>query len=207
MRFDYRALRLAMQRSGYTIPKLAEKIGIAEKTLWNWLNGQTEPRITQAHRLSKILDFNIDSLLMDEPPGYYDQVSECRHIHVVGHAAAGGVEISGWTDGNYPPSIGFDEVCLAVRDPHSFALEVRGDSMLPRLMPGDRVIVDPALEYVPGALHFVRFADSRSYIKLVTWRDQLSTWVLENCNHAYETIYASREDLRTLWRVAFIIPK
>lgn len=51
----YRFLRAEMVRSNITISKLADQIGVAEKTLRNKINGETDFTWQEALRVRKIV--------------------------------------------------------------------------------------------------------------------------------------------------------
>jgi phage repressor protein C with HTH and peptisase S24 domain len=77
--------------------------------------------------------------------------SDTRVIPVVDYVIAGK-----WRDvaDAYLAGGGFDYITTEkAHGRHSFALEIVGDSMLPRFKPGDRVIIDPDVFPKPG--HFV----------------------------------------------------
>ena len=65
-----------------------------------------------------------------------------QRIPVIGYAQAG--ELGYFDDAGYPTGSGWDEVLFPqVGDPHAFALEVQGDSMVPTYRDGDTIIVSP----------------------------------------------------------------
>ena len=66
-----------------------------------------------------------------------------RALPLIGFAQAG--EGGFFDDGGFPVGAGWDEVSFPdVADDHSYALEISGESMLPLLRDGDRIIVSPA---------------------------------------------------------------
>lgn len=63
------------------------------------------------------------------------------------------VQAGVWTEvvDNFQPGDAEDWLMTDVRvSTHSFALEIKGDSMLPEFNPGDRVIIDPDVAPLPG---------------------------------------------------------
>lgn len=63
------------------------------------------------------------------------------------------VQAGAWTAVSDPYSLGdsYDEIRPDRRvGPRAYALEVKGDSMMTRYMDGDRIIVDPDIDPVPG---------------------------------------------------------
>ncbi len=47
---------------------------------------------------------------------------------------------------------GIDETLAAATGPHTFALTIKGKSMVPDLNPGDIVIIDPSIKPMPGEI-------------------------------------------------------
>ena len=54
-----RALRV---NTGYTQKAAAEKIGVSEKTLWNWENGITYPDYKQIETICSVYDTSYDRI-------------------------------------------------------------------------------------------------------------------------------------------------
>ncbi len=65
-----------------------------------------------------------------------------RHIPLIGLAQAGS---SGYfDDAGFPAGAGWEEIAFPeLGDPHAYALEITGESMLPVYRDGDRIIVSP----------------------------------------------------------------
>ena len=65
-----------------------------------------------------------------------------RPLPLIGLAQAG--DGGFFDDGGFPAGAGWDEIEFpAVSDPHAYALEISGDSMVPAYRDGDIVIVSP----------------------------------------------------------------
>jgi len=66
-----------------------------------------------------------------------------RPIPLIGFAQAG---ISGYfDDAGFPAGAGWEEIAFPeLGDPHSYALEISGESMMPVYRDGDRIIVSPS---------------------------------------------------------------
>lgn len=65
-----------------------------------------------------------------------------QRIPVIGYAQAG--ELGYFDDAGYPTGSGWDEVLFPeLGDPHAFALEIQGDSMIPTYRDGDTIVVSP----------------------------------------------------------------
>lgn len=93
-----------------------------------------------------------------------------RPILVVGHVSAGPSDVPDYTDGDYFAGAGFDDLDLGdiiLRDPHAYAVLVRGDSMLPLMRNGDHLIITPSIAWTLGDKCLVRHDDGRVWIKQV----------------------------------------
>jgi phage repressor protein C with HTH and peptisase S24 domain len=65
-----------------------------------------------------------------------------RRVPVIGYAMAG--KDGYFDDAGYPAGSGWDEVAFPdLEDPHCYALEITGDSMIPVYRDGDIIIVSP----------------------------------------------------------------
>ena len=70
-------------------------------------------------------------------------VDGARILAAVNHLAQAG-DGGFFDDGGFPAGAGWDEIEFpAVADPHAYALEISGDSMMPAYRDGDIVIVSP----------------------------------------------------------------
>jgi phage repressor protein C with HTH and peptisase S24 domain len=73
-----------------------------------------------------------------KPPKYIS-----RAVPLIGMAQAGSKGF--FDDSGFPAGSGWDEIPFPdLNDDHAYALEISGDSMLPILRDGDRVVVSPA---------------------------------------------------------------
>lgn len=58
---------MLIEKSGYKKEFLANKIGVTNNTITNWVLGRTTPNIIQAQKLMKILGIgNIDEIIDDK---------------------------------------------------------------------------------------------------------------------------------------------
>ena len=66
-----------------------------------------------------------------------------RFVPLIGFAQAG--DLGYFDDAGFPAGAGWEEIAfLELGDPHAYALEITGESMLPVYRDGDRIIVSPA---------------------------------------------------------------
>lgn len=73
----------------------------------------------------------------------------------------------------------------AAKHPRSFWARIDGDSMLPKLDPGDLVLVDPGQPAEKGKMAFV-YCDGKAWIKV--WQPKRGRYELHSLNPKYEPI-------------------
>lgn len=90
--------------------------------------------------------------------------------------------------------------------PRAFALRIEGESMMPRFMPGDRIIVDPDLGCENGDLCVVKCNDEVTFKRV---RFEHGNVVLRPFNMKYPDITIRKEtdvDFQIIGRVVDMIP-
>lgn len=101
----------------------------------------------------------------DAPPYISTRSSQ---VPVVGTAQLG--DSGYWDELQHPPGQGDGFIEYPTRDRNAYALRVKGDSMRPRIRPGEFVIVEPNSVPEPGDEVLVRTRDGRSMVKLFSSR-------------------------------------
>jgi repressor LexA len=89
-----------------------------------------------------------------------------------------------------------------VKDPNAFALEVKGNSMAPRIEDGDIIVVSPKLEPRTGDVCVVRVNDEDT-VKRVKIDDQFLHLV--PLNPEYEPMVVRKKNVAFVWRVVKVI--
>jgi hypothetical protein len=126
-----------------------------------------------------------------------------RRVYVVGRAQ-GGLPERIWTDGDFPVGATDQFAEVATSDPHAFICPVVGDSMFPRFMPGEYVLVEPSTPIDIENEVLVRLNTGETMLKrLLSRRDEhvrLGSW-------NDPTIFTYREDeLTWMYYVAHAVP-
>lgn len=139
-------VKSARNKAGLSQESLAQSLGLTKGNVSAWEHARHKPKLEQVLQITSLTGY--------EPP------VEMRGFNV-SPAALGGariplinyVQAGVWTDvvDNYAPGDA-DEFLLTDLDlsGNAFALEIKGDSMLPDFKPGDRVIIDPNVSSQPG---------------------------------------------------------
>ena len=130
MKSDFmQRMKETMQEKGIRQTDLVEKTGIDKGALSSYMNGRYMPNAEKVAKIAKALCVSVDYLLGKEE-AQTEKPPKIHEVSVLGKVAAG-VPISAQED--IIGSIWTDKEC--------FALKVKGDSMSPRIMDGDIVLV------------------------------------------------------------------
>lgn len=127
-------IRELRQKKRLSQVSLAEAFGVAQSAISNWEKGNREPDNTTLRKLAEYFGVSIDYLLgnSDEPQPKHVGI----RIPVLGDVAAG-IPIDAVED-----VLDYEEIDEDLaRTGEFFALRIRGQSMEPRMMEGDVVIV------------------------------------------------------------------
>ena len=122
-------LRKAMFLKGWRQVDLKNALNESDGQISSWYNGRYRPNAEKMAMIAKALGVSVDYLLGKEE-AQTEKPPKIHEVSVLGKVAAG-VPISAQED--IIGSIWTDKEC--------FALKVKGDSMSPRIMDGDIVLV------------------------------------------------------------------
>ncbi len=123
-----------------------------------------------------------------------------QRIPVIGYAQDG--EEGYFDDAGYPTGSGWGEVMFPqIGDPHAFALEINGESMLPVLRDGDVIIVSPAADVRRGDRVVIKIDDGEVMTKQLIRQSALQVEVESlNPDHPNRTI----DTAHMLWMARII---
>lgn len=122
-------LREAMFLSGKRQKDICEATGYTDGQLSSWFNGRYRPNAEAMAKIAKYLGVTVDYLLGKEEISPA-KLTKFRQIPVLGKVAAG-----------KPLTAQEDVIGEIYTDKDVFALRIKGDSMSPRIMDGDTVLV------------------------------------------------------------------
>lgn len=125
-------LKVARKAKGLTQTEVAQAIGLTQNGYSYWENGKAKIDKDQILKLAALFEVSVDYLLGNtEAP-----TSSGVRVPVLGDVAAG-IPIEAVTD-----IVDYEEIDAALaRTGEFFGLRIKGDSMEPRMMEGDVVIV------------------------------------------------------------------
>lgn len=144
------------KKAKLTQTKLAQALGVAQNTVCKWENGYNEPDMKTLLRLSDMFAVSVDYII---GAGLNP---ESVRIPVLGDVQAG-----------FPAEAvedidDYEEIPLWMsKQGDHFALRIRGDSMEPRMLQGDIVIVRRQPDVTNGDVAVIMISDESATVKKV----------------------------------------
>lgn len=89
-----------------------------------------------------------------------------------------------------------------LRDPHAYAVLLRGDSMEPMLKHGYRLIVSPNIPAADGELSYAQLSSGERLVKVA--RRIPGGWILESYNNAYPPRVVTDAEVVSIHRVVYV---
>ena len=191
--FAYR-LKEAMEKRRVKPADLCRATGISKSLMSQYMSGACMPKQANTRALAAALFVSEAWLLTGEGPmerAVPHGAGELVRIPVYGEIAAGLPILA-------EQCIIDDEYISAemAADGEYYALQVKGDSMEPRLFSGDVVILRKTEEFVPGAICAVMVNGEEATLKKVLLRKNGLT--LLPLNPAYAPLNFDREQVKSL---------
>lgn len=110
-----------------------------------------------------------------------------------------------WVETGYPAGFGDEYITMTSRDPHAYALRVRGNSMAPRIREGEVILVEPTTTAEAGDDVVVRTLDGQVMVKtLVSTRN--GETILDSIAKDYDRIVLRQEKIEWIHPVMGVIP-
>lgn len=181
----------AMFTKGIRQADLVERTGIDKGSMSSYVNGRYMPNAKNVAKIAKALGVTVEYLLgKDDIPVSQMTKPEFKEIPVIGKVAAG-----------IPISAQEDIIGSVVTDKNVFALRIKGDSMSPRIMDGDVVLVRRQ-DYAEDGDLVIAMIDGEATCKVL--KKSRKSVSLVPFNAAYTPLVyfgAEAEDLRILGKV------
>ncbi len=193
-------LKKLRKERGLTQPDIAKLLGISYQAVANYENGRREPDNESLVKLANFFSVSVDYLLRgDEALQVNNEKSNIpkpskagsKWIPVLGHVAAG-IPIDAVED-----IIDYEEIPEdMVRTGEYFALQIKGDSMEPRISSGDVVIVKKQSQVDSGQIGIVIVNGHEATCKKIMYTE--SGIMLISTNPIYEPQYYTAEQVVNL---------
>lgn len=191
--------------------RLAGKLDIATRTLQRWEKGEQEPDGSIIMRIAKATAVLPQWLLTGDGDKYagvgggnvfplsigrYKKVSTVR-LPLLSSVPGGAPSLI-----FHPDYVDKFVTVDDVRDEQAFALEVKGNSMSPRIEDGDIIVVSPRLEAKSGDICVVRVQDEDTVKRIKIEDDYLHLIPL---NPEFEPWVVLHKDVTFIWKVIKVI--
>lgn len=152
--------------------KVAKKLNIASGTVSEWKKGR-EPQHLTIKKIAEYFNVSVDYLLGRENPREESLPNNMQPVEVVRYPVIGRIT-AGYTGLAVEEYTGdFIDVPSDIMRGHTkkdfFVLEVQGDSMSPKLLDGDRVLVERCDSVDSGTIVVLLYNGSESTVKQVRY--------------------------------------
>jgi len=203
-------IREARQAKGFDQARLAAKLDIATRTLQRWEKGEQEPDGSDIMRIAKATGVLPQWLLTGDGGQYAVSGTNIipltspkyRKVNLVTlpllSSVPGGVPSLIFHPDYVEKYVTVDDV----RDEGAFALEVKGNSMAPRIEDGDIIVVSPRLEAKSGDICVVRVQDEDT-VKRIKIEEQFLHLI--PLNPEFEPWIVKKKDVTFIWKVVKVI--
>jgi len=179
-----------MEAKGFSGRKLSVVAGVSQSTVKDVLNRTDNPGIGTLHKIAEALQIP------------FEAISGVEAVPLLGEIGAGGA-IAYFRDEHE-----FETVPRPPLAPGPMmALEVKGESMLPKYEPGDVVYIrrdhEGILPQYLGKYCAIHLSDGGTYLKVLAKGSQLGRYTLRSLNAA------DMENVEVIWAspVLFVMPR
>ena len=158
---------------GLTQDKLGEMLGVTGKAVSTWEKGTKIPRMPIIKRLSELFEIPKSQLIDDDGDKKLDPIV---HVPLVGRVAAGE---GCFAEDNYD---GYEPVPADILTPDEkyIFLNVKGDSMSPKIEEGDHLLVQLQPSVDSGSFAVVVIDDEDGVVKKVCYTADRIELISEN---------------------------
>ncbi|MBR5251468.1 MAG: helix-turn-helix domain-containing protein [Oscillospiraceae bacterium] len=169
-----------------TLEEIGEYVGVSKTTVQRWESGNiSNMRRDRIKKLAEILQVDVQQLVDGER-----EQSDFVRIPVLGQVAAG-VPITAQED-----ITGYEDVPREwVKNDTLFALRIKGDSMEPRIVEGDVVVVRQQSDVENGQLAVVMVGEEATCKKVIKHTDSIA--LIAN-NPKYPPMLFSAQEIQSV---------
>lgn len=183
-----------LREKNITPKELSEKTGIPKSSISQYMSGYAKPKQDRIYLISKALDINPTWLL-----GYDVDINIVKQNEGIGvKIPILGTVIAGIPVTAVEDIIGYEEINEKIaRCGDYFALEIKGDSMEPKMSKGDIVIVKQQNTVENGQIAIVLVNGDEATVKKVRFRDNGIELIAFN-SYVYEPHFYSAKEIEEL---------
>lgn len=205
-------LQRLRKAAGLSRQQFADEVGISRSAVTMIENGQTKSMAaSNLLRAAEVLRVSPDELQHGDDPrsrtrfARVSNVARLVSVPIIGFAVATPEQDGYFDDMGFPPGAGEGYLPWPTKDPHAYALRVKGDSMQPRIRPGELIVAEPGSPVAPGADVVVRTRDGRKMVKQLLYR-RGGEVALGSINQAHRQLTISIEDIESMHFITAIVP-
>jgi SOS-response transcriptional repressor LexA len=204
-------IRQARIRKDFDQSRLAARLDVATRTVQRWEKGEQVPDSNYLMRLARIMGVSPQWLLTGDGSMVSPDASEkilplptqrYKKVDLISLPLLSSVPGGAPSLMFHPEYVEKYITVDSVNDSGAFALEVKGNSMAPRIEDSDIIVVSPKLEARSGDICVVRVSDEDT-VKRVKIDDQ--TVYLIPLNPEYDPMAVKKRDVAFMWRVVKVI--
>ena len=205
-------IRQARTRKEMDQTRLAAKLDVATRTVQRWEKGEQVPDSNYLIRIAKVTGVTPRWLLTGEGDLYTKSAPDSKVFPLTTNRYKRVDLVSLPLLSSVPggaPSLMFHPDYVEkyitvddIKDTSAFALEVKGNSMAPRIEDSDIIVVSPKLEARTGDICVVRVNDEDT-VKRVKIEDQFLHLI--PLNPEFEPMVVKKKDVSFIWRVVKVI--
>ena len=148
----HEVIRAGRLRLGLTEEQFAARVGVSRGAVQPWERADgTAPRRSNQKAVAEVLGISVAALMSGEPDALKNTAAASvgtTRVPLISNVQAG--NLTAIMDDHAPGSATEYLLTDLQVSKHTFALEIRGDSMNPEFVEGDRVIIDPEVRPTPG---------------------------------------------------------
>ena len=164
--------------------KLADLLGLGQSTIAMWEKGKNSPEYESLINIANIFNVSIDYLAGQKT------AKASHRIPVLGYVRAG-VPTEALEE-----VIDYEDVTLSESDAGNyFALRIKGDSMAPRMMEGDTVIVRKQSDCASGDICVALVGSGDATVKKIIKKD--TGIILMPLNACYDPLVFTLKEIET----------
>lgn len=178
-------LKELRKKEGISQQKLADMLNLAQSTIAMWEKGKNSPEYSSLVKIAEIFSVGTDYLTGSSSP------KPTYRIPVLGYVRAGlpteAVEAV----------LDYEDISIPECDyGNYFALRIKGDSMAPRMLEGDTVIVKKQADCQNGDICVALVGSGDATVKKVIKKD--SGIILMPLNSSYDPLVFTVDEIETL---------
>lgn len=169
------------EKKGMSQRALAEELNVAQSTVGNWESGIREPSFEMLNKIAQCFNVSVDSLVSDI--NAEEEGSFITYPVIVGVRAGfnGQIEFEESGDSEQIPT----EWVRGDSPDKFFVARVKGDSMYPMFLDGDRVLVHQTPSVDSGSIAVMRYEGDDITLKRIIYKQGEDWFEMQPINTAY----------------------